>query len=382
DKLVFKSWRTGSMNLWILDLKSNASRQCTFHNKHIYGDPTWSPDGEQIGYITDGAAYILDIASGNTKAITKQTGSINSFSISFSPEKGLELVNLNTDIFPDVLFVDENNPSRWYLSKFYSDREEKFSQLVPSSFWSPSGQLNMVFLKKIWILGKKGNLRSRFHSPHGALRKGNSKDWPLDDHVVWSEDENLAFFSFNKRVIYRINIKKGKIIHFFSSKDEMKLLSYLEERNELVCFRFRDQSVCSIKGGQCEKIIQTSEMFTVNLIDRINKNFNRLMELADDRFDRIKKRLCFFSKDQQQILVGLGFMDLTNKLKWNIPDSDDLFLFAESELGAGLSTLVDYIEKSHATDFSISKDKQTIITIVPKKSVFSIEIKQINELQN
>jgi hypothetical protein len=241
DKLVFKSWRTGFVNLWILDLKSNESRQCTFHNQGIYGDPSWSPDGERIGYITHYAAYILDIASGNTKAITKKTGSISSFSISFSPEKGRELVNLNTDIFPDVLFVDENNPSRWYLSKFYSDREEKFSQLVPSSFWSPSGQLNMVFLKKIWILGKNGNLRSRFHSPLGALRKGNSKDWPLDDHVVWSEDENLVFFSFNKRVIYRININKGKIEHFFSSKSEMELLSYHEKRNELVCFRFRDR---------------------------------------------------------------------------------------------------------------------------------------------
>ena len=73
-KVVFASGRSVDFDIWVLDLPSGKLAQLT-HGRHLNDHPKWSPDGQQIAYVStqdDGIAslWLMDGDGGNKRQLT------------------------------------------------------------------------------------------------------------------------------------------------------------------------------------------------------------------------------------------------------------------------------------------------------------------------
>lgn len=77
EQIVFASWRSGSSQLYIADLRAGAVRRLTGGGANDL-NPAWSPDGEQIAFVSDrGRAveiYRIPAAGGRTIQLTDSPG--------------------------------------------------------------------------------------------------------------------------------------------------------------------------------------------------------------------------------------------------------------------------------------------------------------------
>jgi TolB protein len=66
------------LQIWILDLKTNAMTQLTQVTRGIAYDPVWSPDGTRIAYVSTQTGiteiYVYDLTTQTAKQITHTAG--------------------------------------------------------------------------------------------------------------------------------------------------------------------------------------------------------------------------------------------------------------------------------------------------------------------
>lgn len=187
-ELAFASQRGGSLQIWVINSATKQLRQIT---NVLDGacQPTWSPDGKQIAFISpcsnkkeiyEGAGMFLinTDGSGLTPLPASPEGD---FDPAWSPDGNhLAFTSLRTGR-PSIFLMDMVTYGVNEIS------QSKFADLQP--VWSPQSR-QIAFVRKvvfgqIWVMSEDGAIQDSF-SPPGTIN---------NSYPVWSRDGAVIFYS-------------------------------------------------------------------------------------------------------------------------------------------------------------------------------------------
>ncbi|MFE9206975.1 amidohydrolase family protein [Micromonospora sp. NPDC007230] len=70
QQLAYVSDRTGTLNIWVRDLSSGVDRQLTYLTESAALSVRWSPSGEEIAYLDqDGGLWVLNVSTGDVQQV-------------------------------------------------------------------------------------------------------------------------------------------------------------------------------------------------------------------------------------------------------------------------------------------------------------------------
>jgi serine/threonine protein kinase len=187
-ELAFTSQRGGSLQIWTINSSTKQLRQIT---NILDGacQPTWSPDGKQMAFISpckakkeiyDGAGMYLINADGSGVRPLPASPE-GDFDPAWSPDGNhLAFTSLRTGR-PSIFLMDMVTYGVTEIS------QSKFADLQP--VWSPQSK-QIAFVRKvvfgqIWVMSEDGALQDSF-SPPGTVNNGSP---------AWSRDGEVLFYS-------------------------------------------------------------------------------------------------------------------------------------------------------------------------------------------
>ncbi len=193
-QIAFASDRGGNMQVWLMDVSTKKSHQIT-GQKDGACQPTWSPDGMRLAFISPcsdkqdmyqgSIIYAINLdAEGNSdqaSVIQLTRGLEGDFDPAWSPDgKRIAFTTLSGGK-PAIAVLNLDDLSIEELSKMnYADKH-------PS--WNPSG-MQLVFVRQfltsqIWVMSSNGQVQDQF-SPRNPI----NNLWP-----TWSVDGQIIFYS-------------------------------------------------------------------------------------------------------------------------------------------------------------------------------------------
>ena len=230
DVIAFTSVRDGNAEIYLLDVERNFLRNMT-HNRFADNRPVWSPDGEQLAYITwknGNKLVMVDKDGNNPHYALNNVYSASTFD--FSPDGShLAMVGI----------YNQTGRIGLYILDIVGDEPQVVSQAAANEFnpnWSPDGS-RLAYLKQqngtsyIYIVDLASGERERLFdeavwmdtpvwSPDGKqlafslIRRGNSEIYVMematrtmrnatnhigwDDQPDWSPDGNRLMFVSNR----------------------------------------------------------------------------------------------------------------------------------------------------------------------------------------
>jgi TolB protein len=181
--LAFASNRSGSWDIYLLDLQSGDLKRLT-ETLQYDASPTWSPDGKLLAYESYDQDYEIIIQS----AFDDQT------MINLSQHPAADYQPNWSPLGRQLAFVSNRSgePEVW-LADFDTFDEERFSNLSSNPemaeshpIWSPDGT------SLAWAARQEQNSSLFIWNPDQGSRYVGSGDWP-----VWSPDGSLLLSSLS-----------------------------------------------------------------------------------------------------------------------------------------------------------------------------------------
>lgn len=187
-EIAFASQRSGMLQIWIINSSTKVLRQVT-NIPDGACQPTWSPDGKQLIFISpcktkkeiyDGAGMYLINADGSGEQPLPASPE-GDFDPAWSPDgKRLAFTSLRTGR-PSIFLMDMNTFGVTEIS------QSQFADLQPA--WSPQSR-QIAFVRKIVsgqisIMSEDGSQQDAF-SPPGNVNNSTP---------VWSRDGEVIFYS-------------------------------------------------------------------------------------------------------------------------------------------------------------------------------------------
>jgi hypothetical protein len=189
-EIAFVSNRSGSNQIWLLDLESDE----LFQVSDVSGgacQPTWSPDGQQIIFVSP-CLKNQQIYTGSSLYLIGADGT------GFTPLQSSPLGDYDPDWHPSenkIAFTtirDFGRPQIW-LMDLDAGESKNISSNVVSDFqpaWSPDGEIIIFSSTRLgptalWVMGPEGEDQDEFS------RSGTKTD--IDS--VWSPDGEMIVFT-------------------------------------------------------------------------------------------------------------------------------------------------------------------------------------------
>jgi eukaryotic-like serine/threonine-protein kinase len=189
DQIAFVSDRTGSMQIWIINVDGTNARQVSNIPKGAC-QPSWSPDGQLIAFISpctrkqtqiyeDAMIYIMDADGSNVRPMPETI--LGDFDPAWSPDGfRIAFTSIRTGR-PHIFVINMKDNTLHEVS------DTRHPDFHPT--WHPSGK-QLAFVRNnlfphVWVMTDQGLTEFQFSAP------GNVVDlWPS-----WSPDGEFIIFS-------------------------------------------------------------------------------------------------------------------------------------------------------------------------------------------
>ena len=190
-QIAFSSNRTGSMQIWLMNVDGSQQRQLT-NMPDGACDPDWSPDGKKIAFISPCMSR-RELYEGSKIFLLDLTGVNEPYSLGVPPSPAADYDPAWSPDGNRIAFTStrSGNPDIYVFNLV----DNSFRQLTNLSLtekqpaWSPSGT-QLAYVRdnpssQIWVMSDTGQFQSRF-----SLSGEINDIWP-----VWSPDGNFILFS-------------------------------------------------------------------------------------------------------------------------------------------------------------------------------------------
>ena len=188
QQIAFVSMRDGDLNIYIMNKDGSNPTRLT-QNKEPSQSPRFFPDGERLLYRSGSILYSMNKDGSNNQPIITANWSIQSLRL-LSPdgesiifEDGLNIYKINNDGSNKIQLTDGNG------------------ERSPS--WSPDGS------RIAFVSDRDGNLEIYTMNPDGSEQTNLSKQSGWDNDAVWSPDGSKLLFVSDRdgdKDVYLVNV--------------------------------------------------------------------------------------------------------------------------------------------------------------------------------
>lgn len=191
SELVYSSDRTGSMNLWVRDLKAGTDRQLTSFTDMAAVSARWSPDGKEVAFLDqDGGLWVADASTGSAQQVFDAT--FEPGRPSWSPDGrriALSAVKPYTKRFREglstILIVNRDTGEGVYHDA--APHRSLQTRGDDGPVWSPDGsKLLFAMENRAWVLPVDAS-----GAPTGTPSRVNDE---LTDAVSWGADSETFLY--------------------------------------------------------------------------------------------------------------------------------------------------------------------------------------------
>lgn len=191
SKVAFVSKRNGNDDIYVINDNGTGLFQLT-DSKQIDTDPIWSPDGDQILYVS----YEWKFLNPRYELWVVNVDGTNRICLS---------KNIHRDSKPSwspdgskILYVEKNEPNTIMVA--HADGSEQVALTAPNveglnPVWSPDGSKIACFLSDpegtgIWVMNAAGGERANLTSEKGKYK-----------NITWSPDGTLIGFTYENSAL-------------------------------------------------------------------------------------------------------------------------------------------------------------------------------------